>query len=312
MHKMITAMFLVIALAGCAGDSEEVDPTDFVDKETHDLGNKGAIAGLLVDDLYRPIELGETAESEYQDVGFVFLQENALEITTNENGEFTVIDLAPGRYTLRITAEAHEGKSQLVTVEAGKFAEVTLVARRLIEQGSTIITQEQTMFTECSAETPFLSSAWLPCSLDLSGEGARTDFQSNFSAYIDDATYMITEATFNQPGSYDIAVRRLDPATGGIGAIYYAECSTTEPYLRIQMVPGAIIEQENCGTRNVEFDMSEEFQTIMFAWSDTHETLAPTPLGGGIGIKLGVRAQVIQSLFLGEPEVDVDTYCVLC
>lgn len=313
MNKLIVALFVSLAFAGCADNADNVDQTEFVDKNEFELDpTLGAIAGLLVDDLFRPIELGEEANSQYQDEGFILLQENALEITTNENGEFTIINLEPGRYTLRTQAAGHEASPQSIQVTAGEFTEINIIARRVVEEGSLIITQEQTIFTECAVETPAVSSAWLPCSVDLSTDGARTDFRSDYSEYIDTATYMITEATFNQEGSYEIGVRRLDDTSGGLGATYYAECYTNEPYIRIQMVPGALIEQEDCGTRNVEFDMSQEFQTIMFALSDTHDTLRDTPVGSGIGIKLGVRAQVIQSLFLGEPEVDIDSYCVLC
>lgn len=313
MQKTIIGMFIVLALAGCTSDDGPVDQTTKVDPDEFELDpSLGAIDGLLVDDVFRPIELGDESESQYQDIGFIFLQENALEIQTNEAGEFTVINLEPGRYTLRLQADRHEASAQSVTVVAGQFTEVTISARRLVEDSSTIITQEQTMFTECSAETPVVSSAWLPCSLDLSLEGARTDFRSNFSEYMDEATFMVVEATFNQQGSYTIQVRRLDPDTGGIGAIDYASCETNEPYIRIQMVPGEVHEQAGCEAQTNPFDMSQEFQTIMFAWSDTHELLAPTPVGGGVGVKLGVRAQVIQSLFLGEPEIDVNSYCVLC
>jgi hypothetical protein len=313
MQKTIVGMFIVLALAGCTSGDGGVDQTQKVDPDSFELDpNLGAIDGLLVDDVFRPIELGEVAESQYQDIGFILLQENALEVYTNEAGEFTVINLEPGRYTLRTQADRHEAAGQSVEVVAGVFTEVTIQARRLIEDSSSIITQEQTMFTECSAETPVVSSAWLPCSADLSLEGARTDFRSNFSEYMDEATYMVVEATFNQQGSYTIEVRRLDPDTGGIGAIDYASCETNEPYIRMQMVPGEAHEQDGCDTQTNLFDMSQEFQTIMFAWSDTHELLAPTPVGGGVGVKLGVRAQVIQTLFLGEPEVDVDSYCVLC
>lgn len=44
---------LVVALSGCASDTEDPVEEEVVDKETYALGaNFGAIAGLLVDDRF--------------------------------------------------------------------------------------------------------------------------------------------------------------------------------------------------------------------------------------------------------------------
>jgi hypothetical protein len=310
MRAWLTAAAVVaVALAGC---SDDPTPGTVIDRDEFELAEgTGAIAGLLVDDRFRPIQLTDgVAATQFQARGFVLLQETGQETRTTQNGEFSFVNLDPGTYTLRANVAGHEATPQQVTVAAGVFNEASIVARRVSSTGSLILTQEKSMFTECAAEFIAVASAWLPCTLDLSLDGARTDIQANYSAFADQATAMVSEAKFNNVGDYDLAIRVLDDATGGLGATYYAECPVREgDYIRIELVVGDV---DDCGGRNVEFHLRDEIQTIMFAWSATHQTFEDTAGTYGLGVVLGVRAQVIDSIFVGEPEVDLSSYCVLC
>jgi hypothetical protein len=82
-------------LAGCAGDGQVVDYENLDNNELAE--GKGAIAGVLFDDRYRPIHLVPEGEavSEFQADLFILVQETGPQVLTNENGDFAVLD--PGK-----------------------------------------------------------------------------------------------------------------------------------------------------------------------------------------------------------------------
>ena len=53
---------------------------------------KGAIAGLLVDDRYRPLHLTDAPQADYEAEGFILVVETGATVTSDVTGEFTVHD----------------------------------------------------------------------------------------------------------------------------------------------------------------------------------------------------------------------------
>lgn len=332
------ALLLGLTLAGCIGGDGGTDPTgDAVDADTFDLeAGKGAIAGLLVDDRFRPIDLEDTPGTEAQFTGFVLLQETGEQAQTSENGEFTFVDLEPGTYTLRVSADRHEAIPQKVRVEEGVFSEASIVARRVLSEGGTVITEEYSAFSPCFINFVALSYT-ADCTGDQSGETARLGFSRNVSD-LPDVTWVVGEALFNQDppegGAFDVVIRR------DLGYDYSAAVLFEGRYAKLHLRNGGLTpDPEVPGTgfepwyaHNGTFDMlmfgrgyfSED---IRQAYAPVHEALqqAPVCIPTGLGIcaqdipmrrgaggSLGTQATFLISIFLGEPEVDPLAYCVMC
>ena len=323
----MVAALVAVGLAGCAEDG--TDPTPVVPTDPSELEEgTGAIAGILVDDRFRPIHLTDDPQTEFAAAGFVLLQETGEQVQTTENGEFFFVDLDPGTYTIRVTADGHEATPQRVSVKEGVFNEASLVARRVASLGGTIITQEYAVFVACPVDALVVTYANPQgCFADLSGDSGRFDFWTDLTTYGDAFTTMVTEAKFNRPGWNDVVVREFDSGrcpTSTLGDCIYAEYTTQdEDYVKFVNRPGEV-NAEHDAPRNVEFVIDYEIQTAIFPHPDNYGLLRPVaeivdpPLAEtgrsvrGIGPAMGVKAQFLQSIFLGEPEVDIDAYCVLC
>ena len=204
-------VMVAVALAGCAGESEP-EPVEVVDTENfvHKEG-KGAIAGLLVDDRFRPIQLTSDPETEFQTDGFILLQETGSQVQTTENGEFSFLDLDPGTYTIRVTADGHEAIPAKVTVVEGAFAELSVIARRVSSVGSTIITEEYSAFSPCFIN--FVAFSYTAdCTGDQSGETFRAGITGRNLSAFEDLTWVVAETQFNQVPSggaaYDVVLRK--------------------------------------------------------------------------------------------------------
>lgn len=335
---LVAGLASAVALAGCASDDESPEPVDPGTLNPEELEEgKGAIAGLLIDDRFRPIHLTESPETEFQADGFVLLQETGEQVKTTENGEFVFTDLEPGQYTLRVTASGHEAVPQKVRVEEGVFAEVSVVARRVNSQGSTIITEEYSAFSPCFINFVALSYT-ADCTADLSGDTARLGIQGrNLSALSDLITWIVAETQFNQVPSggaaYDVVIRK------DINTDYAADVLWDRSYSKLHLVNGGLTpdpEVPGVGyfpwwAHNNTFDMlmfgrgygAEEIRT---AYAPAREVLQQgpcipaivincyqdIPMRRGAGGTMGNEAQMLLSIFLGEPEVDPLTYCAIC
>lgn len=212
---LISLLVASVALAGCA-DKEPDDGDDPAQDPT-----KGAISGLLVDHNFRPIELKEDwngALGEYQDRGFILVEETAERVHTNENGEFDVTGLDPGRYTLRVAADNHEAITQTVDVEASEAASVTLEARGKTSASNPILTIEYSGFIPCA--TGGVLAVTADCTTDFGGETYRPGPIEDYRAlYGTDLHYLVIEAAASQPGDYSLVFRE-DDVTGSGGAEY--------------------------------------------------------------------------------------------
>lgn len=304
---LVSALFFVVAFAGCLSD-ENSSIQGSLDSELQE--GKGAIKGLLVDDRYRPIHLVEDgAGSEFQATGFILIQEIAQEIRTNANGEFEVLNLAPGTYTLKVQSVAHEARTATVNVVAAKYSEATVEARRTASDEGAIIVQQYAVFIPCAIWI-VATGMVQDCTLDQSGDSMRADFSTDLSAY-PDITYVVTEMQANRVDDYGVQIRG--------DARYAVSVVTDQDYLKIINQPGIIneVDVDPALGPNEPFKAAEPFQTIFFAMGDQHKTFASMGVPGvccGYGVKLATKGEFIQSAFIGQPDegIDIESYCVLC
>ena len=310
---LLVGLVASLALAGCGGNDGETPPTTGSGTTGPLASGKGAISGLLVNDVFRPVP-----------DGLVLIQDLGLTATTDSSGQFTFIDLEPGAYLLRVQAEGHEAAPQSVEVQEGEYAEAEIMARRITSEAGRIITTEYSVFVSCAASAPVVS-ATNDCTFDQSGDSDRAAFTSNYTAYAD-ATYLVTEMKSARPasstsGAYKIIVRQL-PDTDN----YYASAYTADgDYIKVVMKLGEVSLSDTEG-RNLAWNNTEELQTAFFpqgAFKGETQSVQdagcqPDPAdvtcfeSRGLGAQVGVRAKFVQSLFIGDPEVDIETYCVLC
>lgn len=323
---LLTLLMLSVAFAGCTEGDGGQDPSggDPADPDSLQMG-KGGIKGLLVDDRYRPIHIVEDeVRSEYQTTGFILVQETAEEVLTNSNGEFVVTNLAPGPYTLRVQADGYDAKSTTVVVEAGLYAETTVEARRILSEGSFTVATEHTVYISCAFDYFASGGNGLPphlgpgCDGDLSTDGYSSTYFSDYTSYGDNATWMVTEMLANQERPWEVQIRSAD-ADGN--RIRYATVNTRGDYVRAVMERGENADdyQQNPGYEGtyVPWNNDRDFQTIFFVDHDGREEAQSIPVAGGLfccgaGVSLGIKAKILQTVFLGPPEVDPESYCVLC
>lgn len=292
-QALVAALMVSLALAGCTSD----DPTedDNVVQGHVDQGDdvleagKGAIEGLLVDDRFRPLHLTQAPQTEFQFEGFLFIPELGLQVETNENGEFTVLDLEPGTYTIRPQVDRHDGFTKTVRVEEGLFADAQILVRRINSEGSVILTEEYTGFAPCVVPGVISNC------LDASAESYRPGPQGlNYSGF-PDVTYVIVEVAVNQP----------EPNL-------YVQCRGNGVYSEILLPPGtgyakAILRNDANETYDHPFNVNpwanpNSWECIVFVNIDDPTSLTPA---------FGVKTQFLISIFLGEPDVDLETYQLL-
>lgn len=339
---IVVGVLLVVTLAGCAGSTEE-QVIDYENLENNELAEgKGAIAGVLFDDRYRPIQLvpeGER-ESEFQAEGFILVQETGEQILTNENGEFAVLDLDPGRYTLRTSVAGHAASPLKVTVVEGLFAEESILARRAVIDDGFIQVEEYMIFVPCTIGY-FIQSLIYNCATDGSGENSRYHVPRDFTAETN-ATYLQAEVKAKTDTRYTLQIRDSE------GLIRWGVDTFDGTYAKILLEKGVVNEEDNDQDRNVPWENDQSTSFLLFpgaprekeisdalepacnqAADDALETVddsfpdeefpfvyAPIPrtCNGwqGVGVGLAYEARLIMSLFIGEPSVDVESYCVIC
>lgn len=307
-----TAILAASALAGCGGTVNPPPTT------TRPPDNEGAINGLLIDDRYRPIPDAT-----------LFLAPVGLTTTSDLAGQFSFAPLEPGPYSLVVNAAGHEAAPRAVDVVGGQYTEVEAQARRIFSDDGTVITTQYAVFIDCAAEAVIYSV--IPerpsCTLDTTGDSARSGFETDLGSEAKNVTYVVTEFLFNNAGNYGLVIGRQD-STGNFDT-YFAEGDVANGvYKRFQMEPRAIDNRtgETAG-RNVRFDLTQPFQTTVFPhaqfYTELHELTRqvgeasgnPVCVGdggcNGVGVAIGTKAKIVQTTFLGTPPVTVETYVTL-
>ncbi|HLF16873.1 MAG TPA: carboxypeptidase-like regulatory domain-containing protein [Candidatus Thermoplasmatota archaeon] len=296
---------LSLAFAGCSdgggggggGETTTLPPIE---------AGKGAITGLLIDDAFRPLP-----------GGLVLLGPVGLTTTSDAEGVFSFTDLDPGSYVARADVADHEAAPQPIEVREGEYAELNLVARRISSESGRIITNEYSIFMTCTAEVVIVAGNGLNCFFDFSGESERTGFNSNITDIAADVTYMVTEAKFNQVGDYGFVIA-IDDDGDQILDRYWAEAEVLDTdYVRTVNLNGEVNNETNAG-RNIPWEPAiDNFFTTVFPhgefYTEINENTDLICVDGcsGVGVDAGIRGKIIQSIFIGEPTVDINTYAVL-
>ena len=289
------ALLLGLALAGCGDKGGDGTGPSGTPTAPPLASGKGAISGLVINDVYRPVP------------DALILLSNGLTATSDASGQFTFTNLEPGSYIARVQAEGHEAAPQTIRVEAGEYAEAELMARRIVNEGSRIITTEYSVFVSCNINAVVIG---LPadCTLDQSGDTDRAAFISNYTS-THNVTYMVTEMKANQVGNYEVRIRPEDHDQGPSGNYAVMEIAETD-YLKIVHKVGEVAHDpyELTGD-NQAWNNTEAFLTILYV--DSLGKNAGDTGTFGVGVDVGIQAKFIQSIFVGEPEVDIATYGVL-
>lgn len=314
---LVALLAVAVVFSGCTGEPETgLDlPT-----EPPIAAGRGAITGLLIDDVYRPIP-----------GGLILLQGAGLTATTDEQGVFRFLDLLPGTYFAVANAAGHDAAPVNVDVEAGRYAELEISARRLSSAGGHIITTQYSVFIPCAADY-VVNGIIVGCLADSSGDSWRPGFKTDVTDMGSNITYMVHEAKMNQVGDYDLQVRENNGGSSG-GERYAVAFMRQTDYMKIVNQFGVKNEVQNEQGNNVPWNNTKAFDILVFMSGDHREELhgvsettcnqtaddlnrqvgspVRTCNWRGVGAQFGIKATFIQSLFVGEPEVDIETYQVL-
>jgi hypothetical protein len=295
---LLAALVAALALAGCSDGGGEGGTGTTGGATTGPLeSGKGAISGLLINDVFRPVP-----------GGLVLIQELGLTATSDSSGQFVFTDLEPGSYLLRVQADGHEAAPQSVDVREGEYAEAELIARRVASDGGRIITNEFSVFVSCNVNAVVIGLPF-DCTLDQSGDSDRSAFTSNYTD-VSGITYMVTEMRANQVGNYEVRIRPTDHDQGPEGNYAVMEVVDSD-YMRIVNKLGeAAHDPYELTGGNAAWENTDEFLTILYV--DSLGKNAGDTGTFGAGVDVGIKAKFVQSVFVGEPDVDLETYCVLC
>ena len=309
---LLVLALLATGLAGCSGGGGGGGDGGSATEQPPLAEGKGAISGLLFNDALRPIP-----------GALMLLQPAGLTTTTDPSGQFSFTDLDPGTYFIRVQADGHEAAPQNVEVVAGEYAEAEVQARRLFSQAGRIITNEYSVFVPCAAGF-IANGVTANCVLDLSGDSYRSTFSSNLTG-VQNLTYMVTEWKFNQVGDWNGQIREDDGTVQG-GERYAVLDIVQGDYGKVILQPGVLNTEANGQGNNVPWNATKEFATAIFLNGQfkgeaqgAYDQVC-TASGGsgpacltatGAGAAFGIKAKIIQSLFIGEPEVDLASYGVL-
>lgn len=278
MKVIAVAAILALALAGCAGKST----TETLDKPPI-AANKGAIAGVVFDDIYRPVPGGK-----------VVLTPLGLTTTTNVNGEFLFVDLTPGTYRLLLEADGYEAAPADVDVEANRYVDAQVDARRLLSQGGRIDTIQYSVFLPCAVASPVILGT-VNCLGDLTGDSYRSS--AGNLKFTNDTTTLIFEVKASKPGNYVLAIRHDDGTPEG-GEKYYDIIVSEGTYGK------GIIKRNEAVDGFTVWKGDKPVEAAMFVGGQVQTNES----GYGVGAEFGIEAQILISAFIGPPEVDLESY----
>lgn len=281
---------------------------------------KGAIAGLLIDDRYRPI-----AEA------VVLLLPPGLTTTSDSSGQFSFSDILPGAYIVQVQVEGHEAAPKNVDVLDGQFTELEVEARRIFSDDGHIVTTQYSVFIPCAFDY-VVNGLIVGCIPDESGDTWRPGFTADTRKMGKNITYLVSEAKMNQVGDYDFQIREDNGESAG-GERYAVGRIIDGDYIKIVNERGVANTEQNEQNNNKPWNNTKRYATLVFMSGENRDELndvsqttcnkdvddlnrgAGSPVRTcnwrGIGAKFGIKAKFVQSLFIGEPTVDVKAYRTL-
>lgn len=286
------AAVAALLLSGCSGGGGG-GTSATGDKPPIEEG-KGAIAGLLIDDVFRPIP-----------GGLVLLQGTGLTATSDNAGQFTFLNVAPGAYIAIVSAKDHEAAPKNVDVTVGKYAQLEIEARRVVNAGSQILTEEYSVFIPCTFAAPVAGWVTFNCVVDLSGDSFRSSTDPLNYTGIPNATHVVVEAKMSKAGDYKFVLRPPGSDTDPAVPTWGDTVAKGTDYARLQLDRG----QKTSG--NLVWDNTKEMEAALFVSGQVPDPTDPN--GPGLGANLAVKAKIVISVFNGAPPagVDVNSYHLL-
>lgn len=142
---LTVAIVATMALAGCLGSEEDLEPGEGDDLSNGSSENTGIVEGRVMDEDLVPVSGARIS----------VVQNDTLHAETeaDDQGEYRVTGLEPGQYRVQITASCCREHVQGVTVEAGETASVNVQLIRFTEDeiGTPYVESDQwTGFVSCS------------------------------------------------------------------------------------------------------------------------------------------------------------------
>jgi hypothetical protein len=304
MRWVVAAGLVSVLFAGCAGSTEVVSTSAPVVPTTPLEEGKGGILGLLVNEIYRPVP-----------GGLIFIERQGLTATTDASGQFGFTGLDPGTYILQANALNHEASPINVDVVAGEYTEVEFQSRRVFSEGGTIITTHYAVFVSCSFSAVVITAP-RDCTGDTTGDSLRLGFESDYRPHGKNVTYLVTEMKANHKASAERGALKVVVRELGNGDYWASKFTLDSDYLKLTMRLGNV-STDDTENRNSKWNNNKEMETLLFPQGglkqETQTVLDPTGMGEsrGVGMQAGVKANFVQSLFLGEPEKPIEDYHVL-
>ena len=308
----ITTLLLVgILLAGCSGSSNTSSTVAPVTERPALAEGRGAIAGLLIDDIYRPIPNG-----------LILLQGAGLTATTDDAGQFTFVDVLPGSYIALVSAVGHEAAPVNVDVTAGEYTELEISARRIFSDAGSTITTQYSVFIPCTTSAGYTSLDYggALCPADTAGSDYRPglsklDFSENVNV-----TYLVAELKANQKDNYVFVLRHDDGSSGGAERWGSVQMNNTD-YGKVVLKRGEVYQTWQAANKPWMNENGTPMAALLFylgQGGDQSSTLPtctepqdPAHVCYGVGQRFAIKANIILTVFLGEPKVNIEEYHVL-
>lgn len=303
---------LAAALAGCAGGADgaaDAGGALGADGRPELAAGLGAIAGLLVDDRYRPLHLTDEPKGEYDVPGSILVVETGGQVATAADGTFTVVDLAPGTYTLKPSVERHEGAPRKVDVAAGQYAEVDLVVRRILDPGKDVVViQDDTLLITCSIQVlDGHFTVGRTCHGDVSGEEGTGWVDYNYTEFGSVAA-VVVEARVDQPRDFEIWLTKKTNLVDG-AALYGKVYGYDATSIRVAARNGT---EEVGRFGGVPLDTMDLRVWANVNGPGTQEADQLTGLPVGADFTFVVEVRIVVSAFLDPPDdATLASYAVL-
>lgn len=302
-------------LSGCVDEGAEP-----LEGESALDAGLGVIEGVLLDERFRPIELTERPTTDFQAEGFILVAETGEQLQTNVNGEFASAPLQPGTYTLRPNVAGHEAVAQAVRVEAGEVAQTDIIARRVANLDDLQISWDMAVFIPCNV-TILVQPIQGDCFGDQSGDSTRFSLFQDLSEF-EGTRFLLTEFYLNKVngdprhGTYQVQI--TGPAAEGDGVTTYnyaIKPFDDGHYDRVLLERGVLSEHQ--AEPLLTYGTWEEMGEI--GWFVSGQGLlrpelqsVGSPFSQGIGPQVGMKAQMLVTLFYTDDRTAAEAFCGLC